>query len=83
MEYRTKDFYLGCSMLSRGIKLIDSEKDSVSNTVFFVFDITDNEDIKNEIVESFINQNCYVNVKKFTYAMKILRNEINKYKDMI
>lgn len=80
MEYRTKDFYLGCSMLSKGIKLINSEKDRDSNSVFFIFDITDKEDIKNEIIESFINQNCYVNVKKFTYAIKILRNEINKYK---
>jgi hypothetical protein len=67
-------------MLSNGIKLINSEKDSDSNTVFFIFDITDKEDIKENVVESFINQNCYVNVKKFTYAIKILRNEINKYK---
>jgi hypothetical protein len=80
MEYRTKDFYLGCSMLSKGIKLIDSEKDRESNSVFFIFDITDKEEIKNDVVEGFLNQNCYVNVKKFTYAIKILRNEINKYK---
>lgn len=80
MDYKTKDFYLGCSLLSKGIKLVNSEKDSDTNTVFFIFDITDKEDIKNNVVESFLNQNCYVNVKKFTYAMKILRNEISKYK---
>jgi hypothetical protein len=66
-------------MLSKGIKLINSEKDRDSNSVFFIFDIDGKEDIKNEILESFVNQNCYVNVKKFTYAIKILRKEINKY----
>ena len=79
MQYRTKDFYLACSMLSKGIKLINSEKDRDSNSVFFIFDIDGKEDVKNEILESFVNQNCYVNVKKFTHAIKILRKEINKY----
>lgn len=77
--YKTKDFYLGCCFISKGIKLINSEKDGVSNTVFFTFDIENKEEKLKKIIDDFINQKCYVNVKKFTYAMKVLRNELNKY----
>jgi hypothetical protein len=77
--YKTKDFYLACSLMSNGIKLVDSEKDGGLNSVFFIFNTQDQEDFKNSIIDDFINQRCYVNVKKFTYAMKQLRKELDKY----
>jgi hypothetical protein len=80
MEYATKDFYLSCVFLANGFKLINSKKDSTKNTVFFYFDVTNKEELKNKILNSFINQECLVNVKKFTWAMKILRSELSKYK---
>jgi hypothetical protein len=76
--YKTKDFYLACSFIANDIQLIDSKKDG-ENTVFFLFNY-ENSDIINQIVADFINCNCIVNVKKFTYAIKILRDEIKKYK---
>ena len=78
--FRTKAFYLSCTLLSNNIKLIKSEKDSIKNTVFFIFDVSDNQDIYNEIIHNFVNQQCFVNVKKFTWEMKILREELSKWK---
>lgn len=78
--FRTKDFYLSCTLLSNNIKLIKSEKDSIKNTVFFTFDVSNNQDIYNEIIHNFVNQQCFVNVKKFTWAMKVLREELSKWK---
>lgn len=79
-NYKTKDFYLSCVLLTNDIKMINSEKDSSKNTVFFNFDITNKENEVNLIINQFINQQCLVNVKKFTWAMKILRSELNKWR---
>jgi hypothetical protein len=77
--YETKDFYLATSLLSNGIRLVNSRKDGDLNSVFFIFDVENKEELKNSIIDDFINQRCYVNVKRFTYAMKQLRKEIDKY----
>lgn len=77
--YKTKDFYLACSLMSNGLKLQGSEKDGEINSVFFIFNTESQEEFKNSIIDDFINQRCYVNVKKFTYAMKQLRKELDKY----
>lgn len=78
--YKTKDFYFSCVLLSNGIDLVNSEKDRCKNTVFFLFDITNKEELKNILLDNFVNQKCLVDVKKFTWAIKILKNEIYKHK---
>lgn len=74
--YKTKDFYFSCVLLSNNFKLIKSERDSEKNTVFFFFDITKQENKKNELMDAYVNQTCLVNVKPFTWAIKVLKNEI-------
>lgn len=78
--YKTKDFYFSCVLLSNGFELINSEKDGAKNTVFFLFDITNKEEIKNRLLDDFTNQECMVNTKKFTWSIKRLKNEIYKFK---
>ena len=76
--YKTKDFYFACVLLSNDFKLIKSEKDGCKNTVFFFFNIDNKEDIKNKLLDDYINQACFVNTKTFTWAIKVLKNEIFK-----
>lgn len=78
--YKTKDLYLSCVLLSNNIKFIKSEKGGTNNTVFFIFDSDGYEEEINTLINQFINQECYVNVKKFTWAMKILKKEIYKWR---
>jgi len=74
--YKTKDFYFACVLLSNSFKLIKSEKDGVKNTVFFYFDLSDKKDIKEKLLDDYINQTCMVNTKLFTWAIKTLKKEL-------
>lgn len=79
--YKTKDFYFACVLLSNNFKLVKSEKDGAKNTVFFYFDIFEREDIKNKLLDDFTNQTCMVNTKTFTWAIKVLKQELYKHKN--
>jgi hypothetical protein len=80
MTYKTKDFYLACLLKASDYKFIGSEKHS-ENTVFFIFEY-ENETELRLLVDRFINMEAMANVRKFTYAMSDLRDELNKYKDV-
>jgi hypothetical protein len=67
--------------LSNNFKLIKSEKDSDKNTVFFYFNISEHEDVKNKLLDDYTNQICMVNTKIFTWAIKTLKNELYKHKN--
>jgi hypothetical protein len=80
--YKTKDFVLASLLLANGFNLVGSDKKDGSTTVFLIFDTTNKEKLKNKIVDDFVNQQCLVNIKKYIWASKIIREEINKYKIM-
>lgn len=82
MIYSTKDFYLACLLKSKDYKLISTQKHSEKNTVFFNFEyIKDKEQDLRQLVDNFINMTIETNVRKFTWAMKDLRKELDKFKN--
>lgn len=74
--YKTKDFYFACVLLSNDFKLVKTEENGDKNTVFFCFNISEQDDFKNRLLDNYVNQNCTINVKKFTWAIKTLKNEL-------
>ena len=79
MEYKTKDFYLSALLLSKGFKMIGSEK-KTERTVFFIFEYEDYSDL-NDILTDFINMTATVNVKKFVFSLNTIRAELSKHRD--
>lgn len=78
--YKTKDFVLASVLLSNGFNLKGSDKKDGTTTIFFIFDTDNKEELKDSIINDFVNQQCYVNVKKYTWANKIIRQEMDKYR---
>ncbi len=74
--YKTKDFYFACVLLSNNFRLVELEKDGDKNTVFFLFDSSNKEEIKNKLLDDYINQNCLVNAKLFSWAIKSLKGQL-------
>ena len=74
--YKTKDFYFACVLLSNNFKLLMTERDGDKNTTLFCFDTENKEELKNKLLDDYVNQVCVENVKRFTWAIKILKNEL-------
>ena len=73
--YKTKDFYLACSIMSNGYTFVGSE--SEGRTVWFSFE---SDDKLQDLTNDFINYNAMVNVRQFTKSMARLRRELDKHK---
>lgn len=76
--YSTKDFYFACLLDSKGYKFLSSKREN-ERTIFFTFEIEDEKSFS-QLLQDFINMTVETNVKKFTLAMKNMRNELNKHK---
>lgn len=73
----TMDFYFTALLMSKGFKLLGSEKHE-KGVVFIVQNL--NEELYQKLQSDFSNHNAYVNMSKFVKNTARLRNELDKYK---
>jgi hypothetical protein len=76
-NYKTKDFYLAALLMSKGFKLIGSEKQT--HAVFFEIEY-DNEEKLQKLINDFVNFEAYVNLGKLVKMQALLRRELDKYR---
>jgi hypothetical protein len=75
--YTTKDFYLCVLLMTKGFKLLGSEKRV--NGVHFIVE-NKNEELLQSLVQKFINFEAYAHMGKMVKCMAQLRNELDKHK---
>lgn len=75
--YTTKDFYLCVLLMTKGFKLLGSEKRE--NGVHFIVENKNDEQLR-FLIDKFLNFEAHVHMGKMIKCMAQLRNELDKHK---